>query len=61
MNAKLRQQPIADKGADQADQQIADQSEPAPLHHPARQISGNDSDEDNYEKALIGEVHCFVS
>src|SRR3984957_17859988 len=54
VNTKLRQQPVADKGADQADQQIADQSEPATLHHPAGQISGNDSDEDNDEKALVG-------
>src|SRR5271156_4937551 len=44
VNAKLRHQPVADEGADQADQQIADQSETATLHHPAGQIPGNDSD-----------------
>src|ERR1700733_407442 len=61
VNTKLRQQPIADEGADQTDQQIADQSEPATLHHPARQISCDNSDNDDHEKALIGQVHDFVS
>jgi hypothetical protein len=54
VNAKLRQQPIADKGTDQADQQIANQSEPTALHDPACQVSGDNSNEDDNEKALVG-------
>src|ERR1700726_1595353 len=57
VNAKLRQQPVADKRADQADQQIADQSKTAPLHHPARQPARDNSDDDDDEETLIGEVH----
>src|ERR1700727_1313788 len=61
VNTKLRQQPIADEGADQTDQQITDQSETAPFHYPARQIAGDNSNNDDHEKALIGQVHDFVS
>ena len=57
VNAKSRQEPIADKGADQTDDQITHQSKTSPLHHPARQPSGDDSHNEDDEKTLIGQVH----
>jgi hypothetical protein len=57
VNPKLRQQPITDEGTDQTDEQIADQSKTATLHHPACQITGNDSDENDDEQTLIGQMH----
>jgi hypothetical protein len=47
--------------ADQTDQQVADQSKAATLHHPAGQPAGNDPDNDDYEKTLIGQVHDVCS
>jgi hypothetical protein len=54
VNTQPRQQPIANEGADQTDQQVSNESKAATLHHPARQIAGNDSDNDDDEEALVG-------
>jgi len=54
VNTKLRQEPVTYECTDEADEQIADQSEAAALHHPARQIAGYDADNDDYEQTLIG-------
>jgi hypothetical protein len=61
VNTKPRQEPIANKGADQTDYQITDQSKTATLHHPACQPSGNNSDNNYNKKTLIGQVHDIVS
>ena len=54
MNAQSRQQPVADEGADQADDQIADEPKSAALHDSAGQPAGNNSDDKDDEKALVG-------
>jgi hypothetical protein len=61
VNPKSRQQPIADKGANQTDQQIADQSKSAPLHHPACQPPGNNANDNDDQQTLIGQVHDDTS
>ncbi len=50
-------QPIADEGADQADNQVTDQAEAATRHHAAGQVAGDNSDDKDDEKALIGKIH----
>jgi hypothetical protein len=57
MNAETRQQPIADKCADKAYQQISDQSEPSAFHNAAGEPPRNNSDEKNNQQALIGQMH----
>jgi hypothetical protein len=61
VNAKLRQQPVAYERTDETDQQVTDQSKTTALHYPACQIAGNNSDDDNHEKTLIGQVHDVAS
>ena len=52
-----RHQPIADKRADQANYQIADQSETATLHQPAGEPSRDNADDQDDKKTLIGQMH----
>jgi hypothetical protein len=61
MNTKSRQQPIANERADQTDQQITDQSETTTLHHPAGEPACNNSNYDDDQKTLIGQVHDIAS
>jgi hypothetical protein len=61
VNPKLRQQPIADECANQTDQQITDQSKSTTLHHPARQPTGNNANNNDNQETLIGQVHDRTS
>jgi hypothetical protein len=53
MNVQPGQQPIADQGAQQTDDQIPDQPEARASHHAARQPAGDDPDHNDDQKALI--------
>lgn len=57
MNADARQQPVTDESADQTDDQIANQSEAAALHNPTGQPARNDTDDQNDQETLIGQIH----
>jgi len=57
MDAEPRQQPIADERAGQANYQVADQPEPAALHHSAGEPSRDNTDDQDDEKTLIGQIH----
>ena len=60
MDADPRQQPIADKRADQANNQVTDQSEAAAFHYSPGQPSGDDPNQKNNEQTLIGQVHNLL-
>jgi hypothetical protein len=47
MDAKSRQQPIANESTEKANYQIADETKPATFHHSSGQPTGNNSDEDD--------------
>jgi hypothetical protein len=57
VNTKARQQPVTYERSDQTNEQITNQSKAATLHHSACQPTGDNSDHDNDEQTLIGEVH----
>src|SRR5215472_8337864 len=57
MNADPWQQPIADKGADQANNQVTDQPKAAAFHQPAGEPPRDNADDQYDEKTLIGERH----
>jgi hypothetical protein len=57
VNTKLRQQPIADERADEADHQIADKPKPTTLHDSTRQPPSNNTDNYNHQQTLIKKVH----
>jgi hypothetical protein len=61
VNPKSRQQPITDKCADQTNQQITDQSKSTTLHHPTCQPSGNNTNNNDNQETLIGQVHDRTS
>ena len=55
--AELRQQPAAEEGTDDSDDEIADDPEPRALHDLTRKPPGKEADEHNDEKALARHVH----
>jgi hypothetical protein len=57
MNPKLRQQPVADKGANQANDQITDKSETAAFHHSAGEPAGDNANKDDDQDAFVGQAH----
>jgi hypothetical protein len=57
MDANPRQQPVADKCADQANNQVTDQSKAAAFHDSAGEPSGDNADDQYDEKTLIGQIH----
>jgi hypothetical protein len=57
METELGQQPVADKRPDQANDQVADQTETAAFHHSAGEPSGDNSDDQDDEETLIGKMH----
>jgi hypothetical protein len=57
MDANPRQQPIADKRADQANNQVTDQSKAAAFHDSAGEPSGDNADDQDDKKTLIGQIH----
>src|SRR5579862_344852 len=48
---------VDNERADQADDQIADEAKPTASHHAAGEPAGDNSDDDDDQKALIGKVH----
>ena len=58
---ELWEQPVSDIGADDADDQIADDSIPGAPHDLAGQPSGDDADHDDHEQALIRHFVSLVS
>jgi hypothetical protein len=61
MDVKPRQQPITNKSAQQADYHIPDQAETRASHHLACKPSGNEADKNNYQEALIRQMHVCSS
>ena len=61
MDAELRQQPAPDEGADDSDDEIADDPEPGALHDLTRKPSGNQADKQDDEKAFARHVHAYRS
>jgi hypothetical protein len=57
MDTELRQQPVADESADQADDKIANQAESAAARHTPGKPAGNNADDKDHQKTLIGKVH----
>ena len=57
MDAELGQQPAPDEGADDSDDEIADDPEPGALHDLTGQPPGNQADEQYDEKAFARHVH----
>lgn len=57
----LRQQPVADEGANNADEQIADEPESAPAHDLAGRSAGNKADQQNDQQTFIREMHRAAS
>jgi hypothetical protein len=57
VNTDARQQPIADKRADQAYNQIADQSEAAAFHHSAGEPARNNANNQDDQETFIGQMH----
>ena len=58
VKSDLGQKPVADKRADDTDQQIANQAEACAAHHLTGKPAGNDPDDKNDEKALVRKDHC---
>lgn len=52
-NSEAVQKPIANERADDADCRVADETEPASSDDLARQPSGNDPDDQNYNQPLV--------
>src|SRR5271154_4596395 len=57
MNVQSRQQPIADKRADNSDDQISDKPDAAAFHDIAGQPACDNADEHDDEKAFVRQVH----
>src|ERR1700704_954904 len=53
MDAKARQQPIADERADDADQEIAEEAKAGALDDLARQPAGDETDEQDDEQTFV--------
>src|SRR5689334_9619642 len=57
MDTEPRQQPVADERTDQANNQIADQSETAAFHHSAGKPSGDNADDQDDQKTFVRQMH----
>jgi hypothetical protein len=57
MDTELRQQPAPDEGADDPNDHIADESKAGPSYDLAGQPSGNETDQQDDEKAFARHVH----
>jgi hypothetical protein len=60
MDADQRQQPTADKGADDSNEEIAEDAEPGAAHDLAGQPSGNEADHQYDQETLTRHVHARV-
>jgi hypothetical protein len=57
MNIQLRQQPVADEGANNSDYQVTNEAKSSPVDQFTRQPTGNDTNKYYYNEAFVGEVH----
>src|SRR5437764_4322303 len=60
MDSEPWQQPIADKGTDDPDQEVAEDSEPGPPNDLAGQPARNDADEQDDQQTLVRQVHGYL-
>ena len=56
-DAELRQQPVADEGADNADDEIADEAEAGPAHDFAGEPAGDEADQQDDQKTFVRQMH----
>ena len=61
MDAELGQQPATNKGAQDSDDKIADESEAGPLHDLAGEPAGNEPDKQYDQQAFARHVHVVTS
>src|SRR5580658_9883724 len=57
MDVELRQQPVADEGADDSDDNVANQPKTGPAHDVTGQPSRDKTDDEDDEEAFVGQVH----
>jgi hypothetical protein len=60
VEAELRQEPAADEGACDSDEEVADDPETGALHDLARQPSGNEADHQYDQQTFTRHVHVLV-
>ena len=58
---ELGQQPASDKGAQDSDDEVADESEAGPLHDLAGEPAGNEADKQYDQQAFARHVHLVTS
>jgi hypothetical protein len=61
MDPELRQQPASEKGTQNSDDKVADQSEAGPLHDLAGEPAGNDADKQYDQQAFARHMHLVTS
>src|ERR1700733_9090503 len=57
VDTELGQQPVANEGSDDPDEEVTDETERAASHDLARQPSGNKAYQQYNEKTLVRDVH----
>jgi hypothetical protein len=57
VNAEPGQRPAADERPEDSDDEVADNTETGPLHDLTCQPAGDETDEQDDEKAFAGHVH----
>jgi hypothetical protein len=60
-DSELGQQPASDKGAQDSDDKVADESEAGPLHDLAGEPAGNEADKQYDQQAFARHVHVVTS
>src|SRR4051812_11912740 len=60
VDPELGQHPAADEGANDADDEIADQSKPRALHNLAGQPAGDDADQQDNQQTFTGHMHLRI-
>jgi hypothetical protein len=61
MDAELRQQPASNKGTQNSDNKVADQSEAGPLHDLAGEPTGDKANKQDDQQAFTRHVHLVTS
>ena len=57
MDSKSGKQRTSEKGADDADDKIADYAKPSALNNLARKPASDEADEQDHKEAFVGHVH----
>jgi hypothetical protein len=57
MDAEARQQPIADKRADDADGHVADKAKSSPAHELSGEPAGDQPNHQDDEQTFVGQIH----